>query len=141
MKTTLNGRGGTSSAFLKLTAIAVSLAAASLRADVPAPNIRQLQSHPDGSVLLQWDATPQCAYRVLTASNLTDGIWTPVDQLVATSNSVTWQANGQSGTTQFYRLATDAIGVRSVEPGVVTAGGTTNIYITGQGFSSNDVVT
>ena len=129
------GLVGPTVAFMLLSSLA------SLRADVPAPLIRQFQSSlADGSVLLRWDATPDSAYRVLTSSNLTDG-WTAVDYLVAASNSVTWQANGQSGAMRFYKLATDGISIGSLEPSIVSTGAVTTVYITGQGFGPDDVLT
>ncbi|GEM_PF-2156334 len=125
-----------------LSALIIALVASvgNLHADVPPPHISQFQPHSDGSVLLTWDATPESAYRVLTTTNLSDGSWIPVDYLVAASNSVTWQANGQSGVVRFYKLVTDANQIQSVEPSVISTGAVTQIYIIGQGFGSNDTL-
>ncbi len=113
----------------------------SVRADVPRPVIQQFQP-PDtnGSVLLRWDATPGAAYRVLTCTNLGSDPWAPVDYLVARSNSVTWLANGQSGSTRFYKLSTDAIAISSVEPSIIVTGAVTTVYVIGQGFGADDVL-
>jgi YD repeat-containing protein len=111
-----------------------------LRADVPAPVIGQFQAGGDGSVSLTWSATADSAYQVLTCTDLVAGVWSPIDYLTAGSNSVTWQANGQGGAARFYRLATEGIAVQSVEPAIVSTGAVTVLYITGQGFGSNDVV-
>ncbi|MFO1476622.1 MAG: DUF6531 domain-containing protein [Verrucomicrobiota bacterium] len=112
-----------------------------LQADVPAPVIRQFQSpNTNGMVVLRWDAVAGCGYRVLTTTNLTGGVWTPVDYLVAATNSVTWQAGGQGGAAGYYRLATDANAITAVEPTIISTGAVTTVYIAGQGFGSNDVL-
>jgi phage tail-like protein len=109
-------------------------------ADVPAPQITQFQAGADGSVLLNWDATPECAYRVLTATNLTNDPWVAMDSIAAASNTVTWQANGQGGGARFYRLATDAIAIQTVEPSIIPTGTVVTLYVIGQGFGSNDTL-
>lgn len=112
----------------------------SLHADVPQPLIRQIQPNVDGSVLLRWDAVPGSAYRVLAATDPASGDWTPVDYILATSNSVTWEANGQGGVARFYKLSSEAQLLSIVEPSTVPAGSETAVYLTGQGFGSNDVL-
>src|SRR4051794_504930 len=86
-----------------------------LRADVPPPTISQFQTKPDGAVTLTWAAAPETAYRVLTSTNLADGIWTPIDSITASGSTVSWSANGQDGTARFFKLSTDAITIGSVE--------------------------
>ena len=111
-----------------------------LRADVPPPVIQQFQTSADGSVLLRWNATPEAAYRVLTATDLS-GEWTPVDYLVARTNSVTWEANGLGGAAaRYYKLSTDAISIAIVEPSILVMGAVVEVYIVGQGFGADDVL-
>jgi len=101
--------------FSTVLAALCGLTTLSLRADVPAPVIRQfLPPDTNGVVLLRWDATPGSAYQVQTTSNLTAAVWSPVDYLVAASSSVTWRATGHAGAAGFYRLVTEAISIQGV---------------------------
>src|SRR5436190_11532125 len=103
---------GLASCILYILCTALVMVGPDLRADVPAPQITQFHASSNSSVSLSWSAAPDVSYTVLTSSNL-NGTWLPIDSIVAASNTVTWQANGQSGPARFYKLATEAISIQN----------------------------
>ena len=139
---------------MALTLALALLPAGNLRADAPPASLHIVNTGPDTEGLptfrLDWDASSNATYLVQSAGSLAPGAtWNTLDAVKPADKAGSYRlqvvATDSTGLSSppatFYRLILPQPQISSVEPAIVAPGVAVDIYVLGQCFSTDTVLT